>query len=226
MIASLPSRGQMQHGGLTLALQTMVAQKHSFQLKIHSQEEHLMVNTDGRDMKHTRFFVEDILRPDFGKGNTHPVSPDSHRGGSPSSSPEHPGSQGSEPHRQNEGEGKVNLWPAWVYCTRYSDRPSAGPRIRKMRKREKSTEEKRPRTAFTTEQLDRLRDEFNDTHYLSEDRRRVLAKQLSLNETQIKIWFQNKRAKLKKSSSSEKPLASKLMAEGLYNHSTFKPDGS
>lgn len=95
-----------------------------------------------------------------------------------------------------------------------------------MRKREKSTEEKRPRTAFTTEQLDRLRDEFNDTHYLSEDRRRVLAKQLSLNETQIKIWFQNKRAKLKKSSSSEKPLASKLMAEGLYNHSTFKPDGS
>lgn len=126
MIASLPSRGQMQHGGLTLALQTMVAQKHSFQLKIHSQEEHLMVNTDGRDMKHTRFFVEDILRPDFGKGNTHPVSPDSHRGGSPSSSPEHPGSQGSEPHRQNEGEGKVNLWPAWVYCTRYSDRPSAG----------------------------------------------------------------------------------------------------
>merc|ERR1719507_2485000 len=26
------------------------------------------------------------------------------------------------------------LWPAWVFCTRYSDRPSSGPRMRKPRK--------------------------------------------------------------------------------------------
>lgn len=25
-----------------------------------------------------------------------------------------------------DGEDKSNMWPAWVYCTRYSDRPSSG----------------------------------------------------------------------------------------------------
>merc|ERR1711953_865176 len=31
------------------------------------------------------------------------------------------------------------LWPAWVFCTRYSDRPSSGPRARKMKKSEGSS---------------------------------------------------------------------------------------
>merc|ERR1711971_652972 len=31
------------------------------------------------------------------------------------------------------------LWPAWVFCTRYSDRPSSGPRARKIKKSEAST---------------------------------------------------------------------------------------
>lgn len=26
----------------------------------------------------------------------------------------------------NQGQGTPNMWPAWVYCTRYSDRPSSG----------------------------------------------------------------------------------------------------
>ena len=42
------------------------------------------------------------------------------------------------------------VWPAWVYCTRYSDRPSAGPRAKRTRKKEGL---KRPRTAFSNEQL-------------------------------------------------------------------------
>lgn len=114
--------------------------------------------------------------------------------------------------------GSVKL-PAWVYCTRYSDRPSSGPRVRKVKKR-KSAEEKRPRTAFTSDQLARLKVEFQQNRYLTEKRRQDLALELGLNESQIKIWFQNKRAKLKKSIGMRNPLALSLMTEGLYNHAT------
>ncbi|XP_049641257.1 homeobox protein engrailed-2 [Suncus etruscus] len=112
------------------------------------------------------------------------------------------------------------LWPAWVYCTRYSDRPSSGPRSRKPKKKNPNKEDKRPRTAFTAEQLQRLKAEFQTNRYLTEQRRQSLAQELSLNESQIKIWFQNKRAKIKKAAGSKNTLAVHLMAQGLYNHST------
>ncbi|KAM9323369.1 homeobox protein engrailed-2b [Pholidichthys leucotaenia] len=118
---------------------------------------------------------------------------------------------------------KAMLWPAWVYCTRYSDRPSSGPRSRKPKKTPTpSKEDKRPRTAFTAEQLHRLKTEFQNNRYLTEQRRQSLAQELGLNESQIKIWFQNKRAKIKKASGGKNSLALQLMAQGLYNHSTAR----
>ncbi|XP_070623428.1 homeobox protein engrailed-2 [Erythrolamprus reginae] len=121
--------------------------------------------------------------------------------------------------------GQPMLWPAWVYCTRYSDRPSSGPRSRKPKKKNPNKEDKRPRTAFTAEQLQRLKSEFQTNRYLTEQRRQSLAQELSLNESQIKIWFQNKRAKIKKATGSKNSLAAHLMAQGLYNHSTASKDG-
>ncbi|KAK7881771.1 hypothetical protein WMY93_030180 [Mugilogobius chulae] len=87
----------------------------------------------------------------------------------------------------NPGAAKPMLWPAWVYCTRYSDRPSSGPRSRKPKKKTTSKEDKRPRTAFTAEQLQRLKTEFQTNRYLTEQRRQNLAQELGLNESQIKI---------------------------------------
>ena len=91
-----------------------------------------------------------------------------------------------------------------------------------MKKPKVETEQKRPRTAFNREQLEVLRREFDENKYLSEERRKRLATELELNESQIKIWFQNKRAKVKKSvSGSGESLALELMAQGLYDHSTM-----
>ncbi|XP_078714086.1 homeobox protein engrailed-2 [Lampetra fluviatilis] len=124
---------------------------------------------------------------------------------------------------------KPLMWPAWVYCTRYSDRPSSGkcPRIRKAKKRAEGggCEPKRPRTAFTPEQLSRLKAEFQASRYLSEARRQALARDLQLSEAQVKIWFQNKRAKLKKANGVRNELALQLLAQGLYNHSTTSHAG-
>lgn len=101
-----------------------------------------------------------------------------------------------------------------------------GPRSRKIRKKEKSPQDdKRPRTAFSNEQLQRLKVEFDKCQYLTEQRRLELAKTLNLSEGQIKIWFQNKRAKVKKSSGGKNILALHLMAQGLYNHCTVSGDG-
>lgn len=114
------------------------------------------------------------------------------------------------------------LWPAWVYCTRYSDRPSAGPRARRSRKKDGH---KRPRTAFSSEQLKALQDEFEKHQYLTEERRIVLSKELDLSVSQIKVWFQNKRAKIKKISGVRNTLAAQLMAQGLYNHCAADDSG-
>ncbi|KAM4556509.1 homeobox protein engrailed-2b [Fundulus diaphanus] len=215
----------------------------------------------------TNFYIDNILRPDFGRKKKNGIcvlggyaleersevsggkpsrTGSKHAGGTGGTEDKRPvcdqqhaetGESGPELTACDPGRGescrspgsseapvapaaKPMLWPAWVYCTRYSDRPSAGPRSRKPKKAPSPRQEdKRPRTAFSAEQLQRLKAEFQKNRYLTEQRRQSLALELSLNESQIKIWFQNKRAKIKKASGNKNSLAQHLMAQGLYNHS-------
>ncbi|XP_067896912.1 ventral anterior homeobox 2 [Heterodontus francisci] len=62
---------------------------------------------------------------------------------------------------------------------------------------------KRTRTSFTAEQLYRLEMEFQRCQYVVGRERTELARQLNLSETQVKVWFQNRRTKQKKDQSKD-----------------------
>ncbi|CAF3720370.1 unnamed protein product [Rotaria sp. Silwood1] len=61
-----------------------------------------------------------------------------------------------------------------------------------------TTTTRRKRTAFTNEQLIELEAEFQQKKYLSLNERSQIAQTLNLSEIQVKIWWQNRRAKWKR----------------------------
>lgn len=85
---------------------------------------------------------------------------------------------------QDNGESAVTLPDTPPHKRRRPEQACAKPR--------------RARTAFTYEQLVALENKFRTTRYLSVCERLNLALSLSLTETQVKIWFQNRRTKWKK----------------------------
>lgn len=72
------------------------------------------------------------------------------------------------------------------------------PRGRGRESWSSATVRSRARTAYTTRQQVELEKEFLFSRYITRARRIELAKSLSLSEKHIKIWFQNRRMKMKK----------------------------
>ncbi|NXG45886.1 NOT2 protein, partial [Psilopogon haemacephalus] len=77
---------------------------------------------------------------------------------------------------------------------------------------------KRVRTVFKPEQLERLEQEFLKQQYMVGTERVDLAATLHLTETQVKVWFQNRRIKWRKQSMEQK--AAKLSQFGVMQPAT------
>uniref|UniRef100_G3U1P0 Homeobox domain-containing protein n=1 Tax=Loxodonta africana TaxID=9785 RepID=G3U1P0_LOXAF len=104
--------------------------------------------------------------------------------------------------------------------------PPGAPKRKRTGSDSKSGKPRRARTAFTYEQLVALENKFKATRYLSVCERLNLALSLSLTETQVKIWFQNRRTKWKKQNPGADTSAPTGLPGGLSPLSPSPPMGA
>ncbi|KAH3788107.1 hypothetical protein DPMN_166238 [Dreissena polymorpha] len=95
----------------------------------------------------------------------------------------------------------------------------------------KSKKKKKLRTVFSRSQIYQLEAAFDMKRYLTDAERAGLAASLKLSETQIKIWFQNRRNKWKRQINGEMDeipispaFASRFLQNGLYPMNSARAD--
>eukprot|EP00794_Sanderia_malayensis_P005650 gene5650-6346_t len=82
---------------------------------------------------------------------------------------------------------------------------------------DRASKKKKTRTVFSRRQVYQLETAFDMKRYLSSSERASLANALKLSETQVKIWFQNRRNKWKRQIATEFELANMTHAMAQAN---------